>query len=94
MASDRIQVVVDRLERERFRTQASREGLSLSEWMREAARERLLAREQARRRNAAADLEALFRECDLRHQGEGPELEWEEMKRILDEEMSRSLATE
>ena len=36
----RVQVVVDRLERERFRRRAAEQGLSLSAWFREAGREK------------------------------------------------------
>ncbi len=37
----RIQVLLDEAEREEFRRQAEREGVSLSAWLRRAARERL-----------------------------------------------------
>jgi len=38
--TERIHLVVDREEKERFRRLASREGRSLSDWLREAARAR------------------------------------------------------
>ena len=59
----RIHVVLDADEREAFRAAAAREGLSLSEWIRESARDRLRA---SRRRHlrTADDVLRLFAEVD------------------------------
>ena len=61
-----IQVSTDDAERETFRAQARREGRSLSDWLREAGRQRRRAAQQARLRTPA-DLDAFFAELDDRH---------------------------
>lgn len=78
--SVRIQVVVDEREREAFRAQAAAEGRSLSEWLREAGRDRL-ARNRPDQLRTAADLEAFFAACD--EQEEGREPDWEEHLRVI-----------
>ena len=68
----RVQVVVDEVEREAFRRAAAREGLSLSDWMRRAARERMASAGRVAIASAA-DLQAFFDECGRREQGEEPD---------------------
>jgi predicted kinase len=75
----RIHVVIDATEREAFRAQAQRDGLSLSEWLREAARERL-ERARSRPLRTTDDLEAFFRALDERRHDDGPEEDWESVK--------------
>jgi hypothetical protein len=71
----RVHVLVDDGEREQFRRQAEREGLSLSAWLRRAGQERLEAR-QGRRLSSLRDLKAFFRAADARETGREPD--WEE----------------
>jgi hypothetical protein len=77
----RVQVVVDRLERERFRRKAAQQGLSLSAWLREAGRERAEAQEPNRRMTPAA-LRAFFKRCDAREKDREPD--WEEHRAVID----------
>lgn len=80
MRSVRIQVVVDPEERARFRAQAEQEGRSLSEWLREAGRQRLA--DSARPRLATSDdLRSFFERCD-RHEA-GREPDWEEHLAVI-----------
>lgn len=80
----RVQVVIPDEDRDRFVAQARREGLTLSAWLRAAARERLTARDSVRPFETVEDLEAFFRECDAI---EGPEREpdWEDQRAVLRE---------
>lgn len=71
----RIQVIVDEAEREAFRAQAAAEGASLSEWLREAGRERLEQRRPAELRTEQ-DLRDFFAACDDRESGREPD--WNE----------------
>ena len=73
--SARIHIVVDDREREAFRSRAAAEGLSLSEWLREAARERLDRSALPTLREPAA-LMAFFGECDDREEGSA-EPDWD-----------------
>lgn len=79
--STRIHIVVDEDEKERFRREAAREGSSLSEWLREAARERL-AEGDERRLDTLDELGAFFRGCDERESGVEPE--WDRHERKID----------
>ena len=64
-------------DRDRFVHQARREGMSLSEWLRTAARGRLQNQQRSDPFESSADLDAFFRMCD---ELEGPKVEpdWEE----------------
>lgn len=73
----RVQLVMPTEDRERFASQARREGMTLSAWLRAAARERLEARRRADPFATAEDLDAFFRECDARA-GPGREPDWDE----------------
>lgn len=78
--SVRIQVVIDEREREAFRARAGAEGLSLSEWLREAGRERM-ARGQPGELRTAQDLREFFDACEAREVGTEPD--WEEHLEIM-----------
>jgi len=80
--STRIQIVVDELEREELRRAAARQGLSLSEWLRRAARERLEA-ERPSMLASVQELRAFFDECDGREQGVEPD--WAEHRAVIEE---------
>jgi hypothetical protein len=68
----RIQVLLDSEERERFRREAEREGLSLSAWLRRAGQERL-ARRKRRRIRSVAELKQFFRAVRAREKGREPD---------------------
>lgn len=76
----RIQVIVDEREREVFRAQAEAEGMSLSAWVREAARERI-RRQRPERMRTSADLQRFFAACDAREQGREPD--WDEHLEVI-----------
>ena len=80
--SIRVQVVMDEVEREVFRRAAAREGLSLSDWLRRAARERLQAAGQAKLRSVD-ELRAFFEVCRQRERGDEPE--WQEHRTVIEE---------
>ena len=85
--SVRVQVILDEEERERYRRLAEREGLSLSAWFREAARERMRASETAREIRSVEDLRQFFEDCDTRERGREPE--WEEHLEVIEESVRR-----
>lgn len=70
--SRRIHVVLDDREREAFRARAVAEKQSLSEWLREAGRERL-ERDRPARLATVDDLTRFFEACDRRESGQEPE---------------------
>jgi hypothetical protein len=74
--SVRVQVILDDAEQESFRHQAEKEGVSLSAWMREAARERLRGRRGSAPLDTAEQLTELFAACDQRERGVEPD--WDE----------------
>lgn len=82
---DRIHLVVREDEKERYRKSAERSGLTLSEWLREAAREKLAVEENEKRIETLEELEAFFAECDSDETE--PEPDWEEHKRRIEESM-------
>ena len=78
----RIQLIVDDHELDTFRQEAGADGLTLSAWLREAARAHLSS---ARQRREIPDPEALdrfFEECDRR--SPSPESTWSEQLRVDD----------
>ena len=78
----RVQLVIPDEDRDRFVHQARREGMTLSAWLRNAARDRLHAQQRIEPFNSPADLEEFFRKCD---ELEGPRYEpdWEEHLEVL-----------
>lgn len=86
--SVRIQVVVDKREREIFHEQARIEGKSLSEWIRDAARARL-EEASTMRLKTVEDLGRFFDECDLREKGS--ESDWQEHLEVIAGSRSKGL---
>jgi hypothetical protein len=84
--STRVQVVMDEMEREAFRSAAAREGLSLSDWLRRAARDRLSSVEPPKL-DSVDSLRAFFGECDDRELGIEPD--WHEHRGVIEESMAR-----
>ena len=80
----RVQLVMPDADRDRFVDQARREGLSLSAWLRAAARERLESRQRVKLFESPEDVREFFRSCAAL---EGPEVEpdWDEHLRVMNE---------
>ncbi|MHB1193228.1 MAG: antitoxin [Longimicrobiales bacterium] len=79
---DRIHLVLDRAEKERFRAAAEREGKNLSAWLRDAAEERVAASQRARGLRTSEDMAAFFRRCDQRESGMEPD--WEAHRKVIE----------
>lgn len=86
--TSRIHLVIDEREHEAFRARALAEGLSLSQWLREAARERL-EREQPSAISSVGDLDRFFAE---RAEAEGGvEPDWEQHLAVMEQSRSGRL---
>jgi hypothetical protein len=81
---------LDEIEKERFRLRAAREGTSLAEWIRHAAREKLVVAEQSERIESLDDLRAFFGACAARETGREPD--WDEHRRVIDRSIRSGLA--
>jgi hypothetical protein len=88
--TDRIHVLVDRAEKERFRRAAARRGMSLSEWLREAGEEKLLASSERSSLESAEALLAFFAECDASEPGAEPD--WEIHREVIEGSRSSGAA--
>ncbi len=88
----RVQLVIPDEDRDRFVHQARREGMTLSEWLKTAARERLGQQQRSDRFESPADLDAFFRACDAL---DGPQAEpaWEEHLDVINESRRRGAAS-
>ena len=76
-------MVIPDEDRDRFVHQARREGLSLSAWLRAAARERLERRQRSAPFSSHAEMEEFFRACDALD-GPAREPDWDEHLRVID----------
>ena len=87
----RVQLVMADDDRDRFVHQARQEGMSLSAWMRAAARERLETRQSVRLFESPEEVKEFFRSCAAL---EGPETEpdWSEHLRVMSESRARGAA--
>ena len=87
----RVQLVMADEDRERFVEQARREGMSLSAWLRDAARERLAKRQSVKLFETPEDVEEFFRYCASL---KGPETEpdWEEHLAVNNESRGKGIA--
>ena len=84
----RVQLLMSDEDRTRFVYQAHQEGMSLSAWLRAAARERLERQSQVQPFESVADLEAFFVECD-KLEPNATEPEWEQHLAVMDEARKR-----
>ena len=84
----RVQLVMPDEDRDRFVHQARTEGMTLSAWLRTAARRRLEEQQQSRTFESPEDLERFFRACDTL-EGLGVEPDWEEHLTVIDESRKR-----
>jgi hypothetical protein len=80
--AERIHIVMGRAEKERYRRVAAREGKSLSEWLREAAQEKLAAVERGEELETPEALDAFFEACDARETGREPD--WELHREVIE----------
>ena len=87
----RVQLVMPDDDRELFVDQARREGMSLSAWLRAAARERLEKRQSVKQFESPEDVMEFFRSCAAL---DGPETEpdWEEHLRVMNESRRQGVA--
>ena len=87
----RVQLVMADNDRDRFVHQARQEGMSLSAWLRAAARERLEARQCVKLFESPQDVEEFFRSCAAL---DGPETEpdWSEHLRVMSESRASGAA--
>lgn len=79
---ERIHIVIDPAEKELFRSAAAREGMSLSEWLREAAAEKASSVGRHRTLESREALEEFFRECDAQETGREPD--WEAHLEVIE----------
>ena len=86
----RIHIILDSAEKARFRQRAAREGMSLAEWLREAARERLAAAERDAQMDTLDELRAFFAACDAREHGREPD--WDEHRKVIERSVRSGLA--
>ena len=84
----RVQLVIPDEDRSRFVYQAHKEGMSLSAWLRAAARERLERQSQVQPFASVADLEAFFAECN-KLEATGTEPDWEQHLAVINEARKR-----
>jgi hypothetical protein len=77
----RVHLILDPREHDAYRARAAEEGTSLSEWLREAARERL-ARSRPSRIESVADLDRFFEERTAAEQGLEPD--WDEHLAVME----------
>jgi hypothetical protein len=87
--SDRIHIVLDAVEKERFRARAREEGKTLSEWLRDVARQALLRGQEGSEIRTVQELREFFARCDAREQGTEPD--WESHRRQIDESRRHGL---
>lgn len=78
----RIHIVLDEVEKARYRHQAEREGKSLGAWLRAAAEDRLRAAEARRELRTRQALSEFFGECDAREPD--PEPDWADHRAVIE----------
>ncbi len=83
--SARIHIVVEPEEKERFRARARQEGKTLSEWLRDVARQALVRGEGGAEIRTVDELREFFKRSDEREKGTEPS--WDAHRRQIDESM-------
>ena len=89
----RIQLEIPEAERERFASQAAREGKTLDAWLLSVARQQVIFAENAKRPGrieSLDELERFWEWCDSLNDGE-KEPDWEEHLRNIDESRRQGL---
>jgi Ribbon-helix-helix protein, copG family len=80
--TDRIHIMLDPAEKERFRRLAARQGKTLSAWLRDAARDLAAAAEAREGLETEEELRRFFEACDARESGREPD--WEEHEQVIE----------
>ena len=81
--SARIHIVVEPAEKEWFRARARQEGMTLSEWLRDVARQALVRGEGGTEIRTVGQLREFFDRCDQRETGVEPD--WSVHRREIEE---------
>lgn len=89
MPSDRVHIVMAAEDRAAYVAAADRAGISLSEWLRGAARQRL-EDEAGPALDTVAELDAFFAECD-EVEGDRSEPNWDEHLQVMAASRGRGL---
>ena len=86
-----VRIEIPDADRERFVSQADREGMTLSAWLHAAARERLENRQHGKPFTSEEDVKAFFQACD---DLDGPDVEpdWNEHLRVINASRANKLA--
>ena len=84
----RVQLVMPDEDRDRFVHQARSEGMTLSAWLRTAARQRLEEQQKSHPFESPDDLEGFFRACDAL-EGPGREPDWDQHLAVIEESRGR-----
>lgn len=79
----RIQLVLPDADRDRFIHEAKKEGISLSEWLRRAGRDRARHRSIPQRFSNADEVATFFADCDVTKE-EGIEPDWDQHQALID----------
>jgi hypothetical protein len=88
--STRVHLVLDTRERDAYRARAAAEGTTLSDWLRQAARERL-ARTTLPRISTLEDLDRFFDERTAAESGREPD--WDEHLGVMERSRRSGLET-
>ena len=84
----RVQLLMSDEDRTRFVYQAHQEGMSLSAWLRAAARERLERQSRIRPFESVAEVETFFAQCD-KLEPAGTEPDWDQHLAVMNEARKR-----
>ena len=79
----RVQLVIPDEDRDRFVSQARQENMTLSAWLRAAARQRLERQQRSEPFESPEDVEAFFRWCDTL-EDLASEPDWAEHRAVID----------
>ncbi len=86
----RVQLIIPDEDRAQFLSQARKEGMTFSAWMRAAAHQRVEEMRKSARLHSVEDLRDFFRRIDARYGPDAePEPDWEEVKRTMLEDQLR-----
>ena len=88
--TERIHIILDATDKERFRRLAEREGKSLSAWLRDAAHQRAAASQRHALLETREELRTFFEACDRREQGREPD--WETHRELIERSISSGAA--
>lgn len=78
----RIQLVLSSEDRDRFFHEAQKEGISLSEWLRRAGRDRARRDSSQGRFSSAVEVATFFADCDATKE-EGTEPDWDQHQSVI-----------